>query len=315
MERESLHMKVEKRSLMQRAGAELRANKNLYILALPVLIYYILFYYLPMGGIVIAFKQYQLGSSIFAGDWVGLKYFKEFFSGLYFTRTLRNTLLISLYDLVLGFPAPIIFALLLNELRNKLFKKSVQLITYLPHFISLVVVCGMITDFFSSDGVLTNLFAAFGAEKMNYIGDARFFRSIYVGTNIWQGVGWGSIIYLAALAGVDQELYEAAVIDGAGRIRQFWHVTLPGIMTTIIVMLILRLGQIMSVGYEKIILLYNSGTYETADVISSYVYRMGLGESRYSFSTAVGLFQSVINLVLLLGANLFSKKISGTSLF
>lgn len=315
MERESLHMKAEKRSLMQRAGAELRANKNLYILALPVLIYYILFYYLPMGGIVIAFKQYQLGSSIFAGDWVGLKYFKEFFSGLYFTRTLRNTLLISLYDLVLGFPAPIIFALLLNELRNKLFKKSVQLITYLPHFISLVVVCGMITDFFSSDGVLTNLFAAFGAEKMNYIGDARFFRSIYVGTNIWQGVGWGSIIYLAALAGVDQELYEAAVIDGAGRMRQFWHVTLPGIMTTIIVMLILRLGQIMSVGYEKIILLYNSGTYETADVISSYVYRMGLGESRYSFSTAVGLFQSVINLVLLLGANLFSKKISGTSLF
>lgn len=284
-------------------------------MAIPVILYYLIFCYLPMGGIVIAFKQYEIAKGIFASEWVGLKFFKEFFGGLYFGRIFKNTLLISFYDLLFSFPITIGFALLLNEIKAMRFKKIVQSVTYLPHFISMVVVCGMIVDFFGKDGVLTRFFMAFGGENVNYLGYAQYFRPIYIGTNIWQGVGWGSIIYLAALAGVDQELYEAAVVDGAGYLKQMWHITLPGIAQTIIVMLILRIGQLVSVGYEKIILLYNSGTFETADVISSYVYRMGLANARYSFSTAVGLFQSVINLILLIAANAFSKRFSETSLF
>ena len=304
-----------RRSLARRLGDELYRHRYLYLMALPVILYYLIFCYGPMFGLVIAFKNYQISKGIFDSPWVGLKYFKEFFSGMYFGRTMRNTLLISFYDLLFGFPAPILFALLLNEIRSAKFKKTVQVITYLPHFISMVVICGMIVDFFSSDGILTKLIVALGGEKMNYIGSAAHFRTIYVGTNIWQGVGWGSIIYLAALAGIDQELYEAAVIDGAGRLRQLIHITLPGISATIVIMLILRCGQLLSVGYEKIILLYHSGTYETADVISSYVYRMGLGNARYGYSAAVGMFQSVVNLALLLVANAFAKKISGSGLF
>lgn len=304
-----------RRSLARRLGDELYRHRYLYLMALPVILYYLIFCYGPMFGLVIAFKNYQISKGIFDSPWVGLKYFKEFFSGMYFGRTMRNTLLISFYDLLFGFPAPILFALLLNEIRSAKFKKTVQVITYLPHFISMVVICGMIVDFFSSDGILTKLIVALGGEKMNYIGSAAHFRTIYVGTNIWQGVGWGSIIYLAALAGIDQELYEAAVIDGAGRLRQLIHITLPGISATIVIMLILRCGQLLSVGYEKIILLYHSGTYETADVISSYVYRMGLGNARYGYSAAVGMFQSVVNLALLLAANAFAKKISGSGLF
>ncbi|MBQ4110945.1 MAG: sugar ABC transporter permease [Clostridia bacterium] len=268
-----------------------------------------------MFGIVIAFKDYQVSKGILASNWVGFKYFIEFFNGRYFARTMINTLLISFYDLLFGFPAPVIFALLLNEVKNTYFKKTIQTITYLPHFISMVVICGMIVDFFSSDGLVTKLIVSLGGKKMDYMGSAAHFRPIYIGTNIWASIGWSSIIYLAALSGIDQELYEAAVIDGAGRFKQLWHITLPGIAPTVITMLILRCGQLLSVGYEKIILLYNSGTYETADVISSYVYRMGLGSSRYSYSSAVGLFQSVVNLILLFAVNSLSKKFSETSLF
>jgi putative aldouronate transport system permease protein len=224
--------------------------------------------------------------------------------------------LISFYDLLFGFPVPILFALLLNELRFKNFKKTVQTLTYLPHFISLVVMCGIIADFFSANGVVTKFLTMFGLPAKNYLGVVEAFRPIYVGTNIWQGFGWGSIIYLAALAGVDQELYEAANVDGAGRFKQLLVITLPCISSTIIIMLILRVGQLMNVGYEKIILLYNSGTYENADVISSFVYRRGLGASaQYSFTAAVGLFQSVINLFLLFAANFFSSRYSSINLF
>lgn len=295
--------------------AELVRNRQLYILAIPVVLFYLIFCYFPMVGIVIAFKNYNVAEGIFAGEWIGLKNFRDFFSSVYFTRTLRNTILISLYDLLYGFPAPVILALLINELRGKVFKRVVQTVTYLPHFISMVVICGMIVDFFGTEGILTKVIVALGGKQMNYVGSAAHFRSIYVGTNIWQSVGWNSIIYLAALAGIDQQLYEAAVIDGAGRLRQAWHVTLPGILPTIVIMLILRIGQLLSVGYEKIILLYGPATYETADIISSYVYRMGLSGGRYGFSTAVGLFQSVINLALLLFANFFSKRLTDTSLF
>ena len=268
-----------------------------------------------MFGLVIAFKQYNIGQGIWGSSWVGLQYFKEFFSGIYFTRTLANTFIISFADILFGFPLPIIFALLLNEIRFRKFKKVVQTVTYLPHFISMVVICGMIMDFFSTDGIISKLIESLGGENMNYIASPKWFRTIFVSTNVWQSFGWNSIIYLAALAGVDAELYEAATIDGAGRFKQLWHVTLPGILPTIMIMLILRLGQVLSVGYEKIILLYSSGTYEVADVISSYVYRMGITGSRYSYSAAVGLFQSVVNVVMLLLANRLSAKFSETSLF
>ncbi len=302
-------------SLTERLKRELFQNRYLYLLAVPVIAYYVLFCYLPMFGLVIAFKQYELGKSIMECQWVGFKYFQEFFGGIYFGRLMRNTLLISFYSIVFGFPAPIIFALLMNELRKQRFKRVVQTITYLPHFISLVVVCGMIVDFLSSNGVLTRIFSLFGGTGSSIVGDPKYFRAIYVVSEIWQEVGWGSIIYLAALTGIDQQLYEAAMIDGAGRWKQTLHVTLPGILPTIMIMLIMRMGQILSVGYEKIILLYGPGTYEVADVISSYVYRMGIGSSRYSYSSAVGLFQSIVNVILLIAANATSHRVSGTSLF
>lgn len=306
---------TEKPSIWKRILNELSVNRNLYILSIPVILYFLIFKYGPMFGIIIAFKDYNIRAGFIESPWVGLKYFKEFFGGMYFGRILSNTLIISFYNILFGFPAPIIFALMLNALRNEHFKKGVQTATYLPHFISMVVICGMIADFFSADGVVTKLITLLGGEKMNYLGDARYFRPIYVITEIWQSVGWGSIIYLAALSGIDAQLYEAAEIDGASRLRQLWHVTLPGIANTIIIMLILRIGQIINIGYEKIILLYSTATYETADVISSYVYRMGLGNSRYSFSTAVGLFQSVVNVVMLISANTISKKYTETALF
>lgn len=300
----------------QRLKREWHRNGILYLMAVPILAYFICFCYLPMFGIVIAFKNFQISKGVFDSAWVGLKYFREFFESMYFGRILRNTLLISLYDILICFPAPILFALLLNELRQARFKKVVQTVTYLPHFISLVVICGIITDFFSSNGLITSIIAALGGERTNYIGSAGAFRSIYIGSNLWQTIGWSSIIYLAAITSIDQELYEAAEIDGAGKLRQVVHITLPGISSTIVILLIMRLGQILSVGYEKIILLYGPGTYETADIISSFVYRKGLGESsQYSYASAVGLFQSVVNLIMLVSANFVSKKISETSLF
>ncbi|MCK9479091.1 MAG: ABC transporter permease subunit [Firmicutes bacterium] len=303
-------------SLGYRIKRELHKNRYVYLMIIPVALYYIIFCYGPMFGVVIAFKEFDIGRGIFESPWVGLKHFKSFLADMYFGRLIRNTVLISFYDLLFGFPAPIILALLLNEIKSLWFKRSIQTIAYLPHFISVVVICGMIADFFSADGLVTKFLVVLGGEKVNYLGDAKYFRSVFVGTNIWQGIGWNSIIYMAALSGVDAQLYEAAVIDGAGRWRQVIHITIPEIVPTIIILLILRMGQIMSVGFEKIILLYNPGTYETADVISSYVYRRGLSESfQYSYSAAVGIFQSVVNLFLLITANKVSNRLTETSLF
>ena len=303
------------KKLSERIVIELKKNKYLYILSIPIFLYFILFKYLPMFGLTLAFKDYNIMKGVADSEWVGLKYFKEFFSSVYFTRTLLNTFIISLMDIVIGFPIPIIFALLLNELRGKYFKKFVQTASYLPHFISMVVICGMITDFFSTNGLISTLVSKLGGENMNYIGNPSYFRQIFVGTNIWQQLGWNSIIYIAALAGVDRDLYEAAAVDGAGRWRQLIHITLPGISGTIVIMLIMRLGQVLSVGYEKIILLYTPQTYDVADVISSYTYRAGIINQRYSYSIAVGMFQSVINVIILLTANTISKKVTETSLF
>jgi len=294
---------------------ELSRNKYIYLMLVPVVLWYIIFMYLPMYGAIIAFKDFRPARGILGSPWVGFDHFKNFFNDIYFGRIIKNTILISIYDIIWGFPAPIILALLLNELRGKLFKRTVQTLTYLPYFVAMVVVCGIIKDFVSSEGLITQILSVFGFEKSNMLGNPKLFRTIYVSTNIWQGAGWGSIIYLAAISGIDPSLYEAAVIDGAGKWKQALHITLPGISSTMIILLILRLGSIMNVGHEKIILLYNPIIYETADVISSYVYRKGLMEFNYSYSAAVGLFNSFINLIFLLVANQLSRKVSESSLF
>jgi putative aldouronate transport system permease protein len=291
-------------------------NKSAYLLALPVLLFFIIFNYIPMAGIILGFEKFTPKAGVFLSEWVGLKNFINFFSSYYFWRLLRNTFLLSFFDLLFNFPAPIILALLLNEVGNKYFKKVIQTISYMPYFISMVVMAGIVIDFVATEGVITNALSAIGlVEKKNLLSVSSYFRTIYIATSMWQGLGYGSIIYLAALSGVDQELYEAARIDGAGRWKQTLHVTLPGISSTIVIMLILRLGQLLAVGMDKILLLYNPLIYETADVISTFVYRKGIQDSDYGYSTAVGLFNSVINFLLLLIANTISRKFSETSLF
>lgn len=284
-------------------------------MVLPILILLILFCYKPMYGILIAFKRYRPSLGIMESKWVGLKYFRQFFRDPYCWRLFRNTLSISFLNLLFGFPAPIIFALLLNEVRVKKFKKTVQTISYMPHFISMVVVCGMITSFCASDGLFNNIIELFGGERSNLLMNKNLFYPIYIISDIWKNLGWDSIIYLAALSGIDQEQYEAAKIDGANRLQQMFHITLPGIMPTVSMLLVLRIGSLLSVGYEKIILLYQPTTYEVADVISSYVYRRGLQSGEFSYGTAVGLFNSIVNIILLLTANKVSKKMGQSGLF
>ena len=290
-------------------------NRSLYLLMLPVLLFYILFHYKPMYGAIIAFKEYTPALGVAKSPWVGLENFTRFFNSVYFGRLIKNTILLSLYNLILGFPAPIILALLLNEVRNKKFKSLTQTVTYLPHFISLIVVTGMLTDFGMTNGLFNDVIEMFGGSRAPLLQDPKLYRSIYVFSSIWQEVGWGSIIYLSALAGVDRQLYEAAQIDGAGKWKQLIHVTLPAIAPTIIIMFILKTGSLMNMGYEKTILLYNASTYETADIISSYIYRIGLLEQDWSYSTAIGLFNSVINFGLLLFTNKMSRRYSETSLW
>jgi len=294
---------------------DFKKNRYLYLLSLAGILYYIIFKYVPMYGAIIAFKNYLPSKGIWGSPWVGFKHFEDFFGSHYFWRVLRNTLLINLYELFFAFPAPIILALMLNEVRRAFFKRMVQTITYLPHFVSMVVICGMLVDFSQKAGLLSTILTWFGAERQNLLLNPDLFRTIFVGSGIWQGIGWGSIIYLAALTSIDTQLYDAATVDGAGRWKQMLHVTIPGIMPTIVILLILQIGGMMNVGFEKIILLYNSQTYETADVISSFVYRRGILEANYSYSTAVGLFNSAINFLLLIIANRISRKVNETSLW
>lgn len=290
-------------------------NKYLYLMMVPVLVYYFVFHYAPMYGALIAFKEYTPNKGILGSAWVGFQHFNDFFSSYYFWRILKNTVIISLYSLCFEFPAPIILAILINELTNKRFQRFVQTVTYMPYFISLIVIAGMIKDFTNNGGLINNFLTYFGFSDTAMLQKPEMFRTIYILSEIWQKIGWESIIYLAALMGIDQEQYEAAKIDGANRIKQIWHITLPGILPTIAIMFILRMGNLLNVGFEKIILLYNPSTYDTADVISSFVYRKGLIEFGWSYSSAVGLFNSVINLALLIAANKISKKISQSSLW
>lgn len=298
-----------------RLGRDLDTNRELYLLFVPVFIYYLLFQYLPMYGAIIAFKNYTPSTGIWQSPWVGFTHFINFFQSHYFWTLLRNTLWISLTQLVFGFPAPILLALLLNELRNKFFGRFVQTVTYMPHFISLIVICGMILQFTRDNGVITYILGFFGYPKQTMLNNPANFVPLYVISGIWQEIGWGSIIFLAALTGIDQELYEAASIDGAGRLGKVIHITLPGILPTIVIMFIMRVGRVMSIGAEKIILLYNPAIYETSDVISSYVYRRGIIGTDWSFSSAVGLFNSVINFLLVISVNALSRKVNETSLW
>jgi len=299
----------------KRFKSSVKRGKYLYIMALPVVLSYFVFSYLPMYGVVIAFQQYSPAKGIFGSDFIGFKNFTDFFGSFYFTRLLRNTLMISLYDLLFAFPAPILLALLLNEVKQIKFKRTVQTVTYMPYFISLVVVAGILRDFSLPSGGLSNVVAMFTGEHVNLLGRPDYFRALFVGSGIWQGIGFGSIIFLAAISAIDQEMYEAAIIDGAGRLRQAWYITLPCISTTILILFILRIGNLLNVGFEKIILLYNPVTYDTADVISSFVYRKGLLESVFGYSTAVGLFNSLGNFALLVIANQMSRRFAQSSLW
>lgn len=301
-------------------------SKFVYLMFLPVAIYYIVFCYLPMYGIIIAFQDYQPGMSFFQGaKFVGLKNFNELFSSPMFPKLIRNTILLNLWSLCIGFPAPILLALMLNEVRSNKFKRTVQTISYLPHFIAMVVVMGILKDVLSSDGLFNQISKFFfvnvwGGNPADfkptlYLNIPQYFRPIYTLSGVWQGIGWGSIIYLSTLSSIDPQLYEAAEIDGAGRFRKMLTVTLPGISPTIIIMLIFQVGGLMASGFEKIILLYQPLTYDVADTLGTYVYRKGLEESRYSFSTAVDLFTTVINFILVITVNKISSVVSETSLW
>ena len=302
----------ERRRLIRR---DWKMNKAVYLMAVPVIVYFFIFNYIPMGGILMAFEDYSIKKGIFGSTFVGFDNFIRFFNSIYCWRVIRNTLLISLYGLLFSFPFPIIFALCLNEIRNTKFKKLTQTISYLPYFISIVVVVSILQDFTSADGVLTQLAAALGDTGGALWSRPEWFRTLYIGSNIWQHLGCNSIIFISALAAIDQELYEAAVIDGAGRWKQTLYITLPELSSTIVVLLILRLGQIMNVGYEKTILMYSPATYETADVIASYVYRVGIEDADYGYSTAINFFNSVVNFLVLFVANAISRKLSETSLW
>jgi len=302
-----------RRPRWQVVSRDLRRNKHIYLMLLPVLLYYVVFHYGPMYGVIIAFQDFNPVKGVFGSKWVGLQNFQDFFSSVYFGRLIFNTIALNVLDLVFGFPAPIVLALLINELRWNPFKRLVQTVTYLPHFISVVVVVGMLVDFLARDGLVNQVLAT--TDPIAYLQSPDWFRQLYVGSGIWQHVGWGSIVYLAAIATVDPQLYDAAKVDGAGRFRQMWHVTIPWILPTIVILLILRMGAMMTIGYEKIILMYNPLTYETADVISTYVYRRGILQADFSFSAAVGLFNSLINFGLLIGANRLSRRLAGYGLW
>lgn len=305
---------------MRRLGRDLVKNRSAYLLFLPVLIFYLVFCYKPMYGLIIAFKDFTPFKGIMGSPWAahfGLAHFMDFFKSVYFGRLIKNTLVISITNLLVTFPAPIVLALLLNEVRCKKYKGLLQTLTYLPHFISMVVICSMVRMFVDHGGFITQMLASLGLVdgSLSMLSNKNYFVPIYVTSGLWQTIGWSAIIYISALSGVDQELYEAARIDGANRWKQTIHITIPAIMMTIIMMFIMRIGTVMSVGYEKIILLYNAGIYETADVISSYVYRKGLLEANWSYAAAVGFFNSVINLFLVVSANKITKKLTNMGLW
>lgn len=293
---------------------DLMMNWKIYILIIPVIIYFIIFNYLPMGGIIMAFQDFSPAKGFFGSDLVGFKHFITFFTAPNFFTILRNTFVISFLGLAIGFPASIAFALFLNEISVTFFKKTVQTISYMPYFVSTVVICGLIIDFVSSHGVVTNFLVLFGFDRQNLLLNPNYFWAINLASDMWQSLGYGSIIFIAAIAGVSQELYEAAAIDGATRWDRVLHITIPGIMPTIMTMFILRCGLLMVVGFDKILLLYNPSIFETADVISTNVQRLGIEKAQYGYSAAVGLFNSIVGTSMLVISNVLSKKLTDHSI-
>lgn len=306
---------TKRQTYVRRLGRDLAVNRELYLLFIPVLLFYIMFHYAPMYGATIAFKDFKPARGIAGSAWVGFEHFTDFFNSYYFGTLLRNTLTLSLSNLLFGFPVPIILALLINELRSHRYARVVQTVTYMPHFVSLVVICGMVREFTQSTGLVTMILSYFGMPKQTMLNDPGTFVPIYVVSTIWQEAGWGSIIYLSALVSIDRELYAAAEIDGAGRWKRTLYITLPALLPTIVIMFIMRTGKLMSIGAEKVILLYNPAIYDTADIIASYVYRRGIKGTDWSFSSAVGLFNSAINFVLVAGVNMLSRRLTGSGLW
>lgn len=295
----------------------IKRNWHLYAFLVIPIVYYVIFRYIPMFGNIIAFRKYRAGSSIFGDEWSGLKYFKQFMADQSFWRAFKNTLFLNVSYLLIRFPATLIFALLLNEIRCLPWKKFVQTVSYLPHFISMVIVAGMVKELLSTNGPINSLLASMGKDTIPFISLPEWFPTIFVGSGIWQALGWGTILYLAAIAGISPSLYEAATVDGANRFKRVWHITLPCILPTITTLLILDIGGLVGSGgaFEKVFLLYNPMTYETSDIVSTYVYRMGVGSGNYSYATAVGLFEGIINLALLLTANIISRKTTESGLW
>ena len=311
----TIGMKKREMTLSHKISRDWKMNKYKYLLILPVLVYLALFCYKPMYGLIIAFNNYKPTRGITGSDYVGLMWFDNFFNNIYFWRLLSNTFTISALSIVFGFPAPIILALLLNEIQSNKFKRTVQTITYMPYFISLVVTCSIIKIYCQENGLFSQIIEIFGGTRRNLLIDPSAYRPIYVLSGIWQNIGWNSIIYLAALSGIDQEQYEAARIDGANRFQQMLHITIPGILPTIMILFVLRMGSILNVGYEKVLLLYTENTYNVADVFSTYTYRVGLEQKQYSLSTAVSLFNTVVNIMFLVFTNWLSRKTTESGLF
>ena len=308
-------MKLQKMRLGQKIKKDARRNWVLYLMILPVLVYFIIFHYLPMLGISFAFQNYELGDGFFESEWVGFEHFARYFEDPYLGRTVRNTLMYSLWGLLFSFPAPIVFALMLCGVKNKIFRRGIQTFSYMPYFISLVVVAGLLRSFLSPEGFIGEFFGKMGwvQEDMSVLGDKRYFRGVIIISDIWQTIGFNSIIYVAAISSIDPTLYEAADIDGANRAQKLFKITIPSILPIIMLMLTLRLGTILNVGYDKIVLLYSGETMEVAETIGSYVYRLGFASDipQYSYTTAIGLFNSVLTLILLAISNFLSKKVSG----
>lgn len=293
----------------------LKRNWVCYLFILPMLIYVIIFNYIPMYGIQLAFKDYRVADGIWGSAWVGLKHFKTFFESYQFKDLLWNTLSLSLYSLIAGFPMPIIFALLLNYITNVKLKKVVQMVTYAPHFISTVVYCGMILIFLSSDGVINQLLKLIGIDSVAFLTNQSNFRHIYVWSGVLQNIGWGSIMYISVLTSVDPTLHEAATVDGATRFQRLLHIDLPAIVPTMVIMLIMRAGEIMDLGFEKAFLLQNNINLDYSEIIATYVYKIGIQGGQFSYSSAIGLFNNVINMVLLVVVNKIAKKVSDVSLW
>lgn len=310
------HSAVKPKTKWEKTKIKLFRGRQLYLFVLPAFLVTLIFSYIPMYGVIIAFKDFIPSLGIWGSPWVGFKHFQRFFDSYYFWDLIKNTLGISIYSLAVGFPLPIILALALNELKDGRFKKFTQTVTYAPNFISVVVVCGMVIAFLTpSTGIINHLLDFLGFDRISFMTDPKWFKTVYVLSGVWQGTGWGSVIYLAALSGVDTQLHEAATVDGATRLQRIWYINIPTIIPTMVILLIMNVGSLMSMGYEKILLMQNALNMDSSNVIATFVYKQGLLDAQYSYASAVGLFNAAINAFLLIVVNKISRKVSETSLW